>query len=56
MNLVVLVIIQKTEIVEKMVHYECTEKRMMLGKYLKCLTTIEKLCNIYVLVVVKWKI
>ena len=35
----------KNRVVEKMVHYECTEKRQMLGKYLKCLMTIEKLCE-----------
>ena len=35
----------KNRVVEKMVHYECTEKRKMLGKYLKCLMTIEKLCE-----------
>ena len=33
----------KNRVIEKMAHYECSEKRMMMGKYLKCLMTIEKL-------------
>ena len=35
----------KNRVIEKMAHYECSEKRMMLGKYLKCLMTMEKLCE-----------
>ena len=35
----------KNRVIEKMAHYECSEKRKMLGKYLKCLMTMEKLCE-----------
>ena len=35
----------KNRIIEKLSHYECSEKRKMLGKYLKCLMTMEKLCE-----------
>ena len=35
----------KNRVIEKMAHYECSEKRMMLGKYLNCLMTMEKLCE-----------
>ena len=45
MNLDYHVIIQRIGVIEKMNNYECSEKRMMLGKYLKCLMTMEKLCE-----------
>jgi len=35
----------KNRVIEKMGYYESSEKRMMLGKYLKCLMTMEKLCE-----------
>ena len=35
----------KNRVIEKLAHYECSEKRKMLGKYLKCLMTMEKLCE-----------
>ena len=35
----------KNRVIEKMEYYECSEKRKMLGKYLKCLMTMEKLCE-----------
>ena len=35
----------KNRVIEKMGNYESSNVRMMLGKYLKCLMTIEKLCE-----------
>mgnify|MGYP001239947723 FL=1 len=35
----------KNRVIEKMGYYECSDKRMMLGKYLRCLMTMEKLCE-----------
>jgi len=35
----------KNRVIEKMGYYDATDVRMMLGKYLKCLMTLEKLCE-----------